>query len=342
MKIIIFISAIVFLISCKENTHVIVGELPSIRDIDSLKETDFVGTIENKFKESKNYIYSPTLSFAWNEIQDTLKRIEIINTAETEDLMLLHNTKSNINSLNKNEYKSTISISGNNIVAKSEFNIELIFEPFLEKFVYPITFKNNEVEGFGMSEWDEAKARKVEIIYYKDDDNFIFKLLPKNNNIELVFIRGLNSEKSNSFEEVLKILSDKKTIAEKERKNKKLEWKYTLVYDESFGIPEMSFNIKKSFKTIVGQHFLSQKVVYKIIEAQQQNGLLLNNKGAKIESDAIIETPVPAASDEPIKRTKHLFLDDTFFLIIKHTDRDNPFFCAKIDNTELMNRRQEK
>jgi hypothetical protein len=344
MKNILLISVLILLISCNENKkrNNVIGELPKVQNIDSLNETDFVGTIENTFYEPKNYIYSPTLAFAWNEIQEKLKDIKITENKGIRDLMLLNNTKTNRNSLDKDEYKSEISINGDEIIAKSEFNLQLTFEPYLEKLEYPITFKNNEVEGFGMIKWDELKAKQLEIIYFEDNNNFIFKLTPKESNNELIFIRGLNTEKANSFKEVFEILSNKKELAKSERKNKNTAWKYKLEYDETFSIPELSFNIEKSFKSLIGQNFTSQNIKYVIAIAKQRNAILLNNKGAKIESEPTIAVACTDASDEPIKITKHLTLDNTFFLIIKHCDKENPYFCAKIDNTELMNKRITK
>jgi hypothetical protein len=344
MKNIIIISTLIFLFSCTENkkNKNVIGEPSRVQNIDGLKETDFIGTIENTFNEQKNYIYSPTLAFAWNEIQDKLEDIQIIEDKGIKDLMLLNSTKTNLNSLDKDEYKSEISIKGNEIFAKSEFNLQFTFEPFLEKLEYPISFKKQDVEGFGMVEWDELKAKQLEIIYFEDNSNFIFKLKPKESNNELIFIRGLNTEKANSFKDVLEILNSKKELAKIEKQNKDLAWKYKLEYDETFSIPELSFNKEKSFETIKGQRLTSQNVEYVITVAKQRNALLLNNKGAKIKSESIIKVDSAAAPIGEIKIKKHLILDNTFFLMIKHTNKVNPYLLAKIDNSELMNKKIEK
>ena len=344
MKKILSISILIILFSCKKNkeSNNFVGELPEKQNIDSLKQTDFVGTIENFFYKKKNYIYSPTLAFAWNKIQQKLPNIKIIEDKGIGDFILLNATKSNINSLNKDEYETEIIIKNQEIIATSELNLQLTFEPILEKFNRSIYFNDNfAVQGFGMRKWDNEKAEQLEIIYFLDNDNFIFKLKPKENNNELIFIKGLKSEKANSFKEVIEILKKKKNIGETEKKNSEMSWKYKLIEErkETFSIPELTFNIEKSYRTIEGQSFSAQNTIYTISKAHQRTALLLNNKGAKIESEAKITTITSAMhSEKTAKIDKHLSLNRTFFLIIKHSDQENPFFCAKIDNIELMNK----
>lgn len=320
-----------------------IGELPPKQNIDELKETDFVATIENTFPENKNYIYAPTLAFAWNEIQEELKEVTIVETKSSKDLFLLNSTKTNLNSLNKNEYTTEVSVDGDEIRAKAAFNLQLTFDPLLEKIEFPMSFRNTNVESFGMSEWDNAKANQLEIIYFADNENFIFKLKPKESNNELIFVRGLQSETANSFKEVIGIYNDKTALGKVEKADKRQAWKYNLEYEETFAIPEISFNIEKSYPTLMGQSITSPKGAYQITTATQRNALLLNNKGAKIESEAEVGVAAAVGPDEePIKIKKHFILDSTFYLLIKHKDKENPYFCARICNAELMNKRKMK
>lgn len=338
-----FILLMVVFFSCKsqKNEQNNIGELPPKQNIEKLKETDFVATIENTFPDNKNYIYAPTLALAWNEIQDELREVSIVETKDSKDLFLLNTTKTNLHSLNKDEYTTEVSVNGDEIRAKAAFNLQLTFEPLLEKIEFPMKFLNTNVESFGMSEWDIAKANQLEIIYFADNENFIFKLKPKESNNELIFIRGLQSETANSFKDVIRIYNDKTALGKVEKKDKGQAWKYNLEYEETFAIPEISFNIEKSYPTIMGQSFTSSKGAYQITLATQRNALLLNNKGAKIESEAEIGVAAAVGPDEePIKIKKHFILDSTFYLLIKHNDKENPYFCARISNAELMNKRQ--
>lgn len=332
----------VFLItSCftNDSSSIDIGNLPEKQSIDSLKQTDFVGTIQNDISASKNYIYSPTLAFAWNELKDTLKNIQLDKNTNHIDFLMLNTTKSHLNTLNPNEFKTEIIIQDSLITARAEFNLQLSFKPFLEKFTYPMNFKNIQVDGFGMLDWDIEKARQLEILYYENNNNFIIRLLPNELDNELIFVFGLNSEKLRSFSEVIDLYQNKMKIGRKEADNKKSAWKYKLEPEETFEIPEIQFNLEKSYESLSGQRFIASNLEHEIVEAKQRNALLLNNKGAKIESEAEITETAVEAIDEPVKVQKHLVLDDTFFLFIKHKGQKNPYFCVKIDNAELLLKR---
>lgn len=339
MKKLLFAISIALMFSCNEQNN---KTVPEKQSIENLRTTDFVATLENSILEEKNYIYSPTLAIAWNEIQNKLGSIQIAENKDNKDLVLLNTTNSNLNSLVKDEYTSNVSISGDEIIAKTGFILQINFKPFLEKFQYPLLFKNVEVDGFGMIEWDVEKADQLEIVYFKDNNNFIFKLNPKNSNNELIFIRGLGSVQSKSFKDVTELYNVKIALGKEEIKDKKQQWKYQLFYDETFEIPELAFNLEKSFRNMEGQTFSSHNVNYSIGTMRQRNALILNNEGAKIESEAEVLVAALEDNEEPKHIKKRLILNNTFFLIIKHKDKKNPFFCAKIDNTELMSKHGKK
>ena len=342
------ISILIFTLVCscngnKKTGNTLVEDLPEVIAIERLQKTDFVATLENTFSENMNYIYTPTMLYAWNEIKNELPGVRIMENKDSRDIILLDESKKHINSLSKDEYNTSISINGEELIAKSDFNLQLTFEPLLEKLVYPIYFKEEKVEGFGMHEWDSKMASLIEVIYFLDNENFIFKLKPKEANMELIFIKGLRTNNSRSFNDILDIYSTNLDKGKKENTDHKLNWKYELQYGETFGIPELSFNVSKNYSSIVGQEIYNETNTFVVLEAQQRIALLLNNKGAKIESEALIAVASTDAEDtEEVKQIeKHLVLDNSFFLIIKHIDQVNPFFCAKIENTELMKKHKD-
>lgn len=331
------ISFLLFSCQTKENKKLNLSE-PKKQEIDSTKSTNFVGTLENTIVDSTiNYIYTPTLATAWNYIQDTLKNIRLDKNRNSTDFILLNNTKTNLNSLETNEFETQISISKFAIKAKSSFNLQLTFEPLFNRLSDSIYFKRKSVEGFGMIEWNENLAKQIKIIYYKDDDNFVFRIIPKEKNNELIFIKGLGINKVKSFKELLDLKNKYQALGLKEQRIKKLRGNYKLEEGDSFEIPELLFDIEKNFQNIVGQEFISNDSTYYITEAKQRNALLLNNRGVKVLSEAEIEV-LKDMTDEPIKITKHLVLNDDFVLIINHRNKKNPYFCARIANTDLMNK----
>ena len=311
---------------------------PKVEKITDTSETDFVATLENNFSENKNIIYSPTMLFCWNEIKDKLTNVKLIEEKGINDFMILNNSNSFLNSMKKNEYKTEFSIDGENIVAKSFFNMQLTFEPNLQKLDFPIYFKNNGVYAVGMSEWDEQLIKIVEIIYYKDDENFIFKIKPKEKNNEMIFVKGLGTEKMNSFQNVITKYEEFKNIGNIERNKNKLKWKYNFKEGETFEIPNIRFNFSKDYSTIVGKSFTSKESDFTVLIANQRTAFILDEKGAIIKSQAEMAAACTEADEtEEIKEVfKYFRLNNTFYLIVKHNDQKNPYFVGKFENTKLM------
>lgn len=333
MNKLIILSLLFLITSCTSNLEK--SPFSEEINIDSFKSTDFVGTIENKFPEDKNIIYTPTLLFAWNEIKEKLLSIQLQNKSESSDLYILHHSETFKNSLEKNEYKTEIEIKDGGINSFAEFKLELSFDPKLQQLEYPLSFKHVDVEGFGMTKFDKEIANKIEIIYYKDNENFIFKIKPSQQNHELIFIKGLANE-IYSFNKLLLEFERFKQLGLNEKNNPALKWKFTLNKNDSFEIPKLNFNIRKDYKTIEGESFKGNNVNYTIGKASQKIAFLLDENGAKIESEADVELKEIAALETDLN-IKNLFLDNTFYLIAKHSNSSNPYFIAKIDNTELMN-----
>jgi hypothetical protein len=316
-----------------------IADLPKVQNIDSLKTTDFVPTMESYLQEGKNIIYCPTLLFAWQGITKITGPLKVQEDKDSRDILQLNQSTTYKNALDSNEYKTTIEVAGNQIKSTAEFNTELTFKPLLEKMDYPLTFKQKEMQGFGMINWNQEIASLVNILYFKDNDNFAFSLTPEQADNEIIFMMGTAFNKAKSFADVnekLLALSKEAAIEKKQNLN---SWKYKLIHGETFAIPNLTFNLEKSFENIVGKKLYNLHDTYLVKVAKQRNALLLNNKGAKIESKAeiVVEACTEAAempSQEIIE--KHLFLNKTFYIIFKHKSKANPYMFIKVDSDELM------
>lgn len=345
MKKIFYLSLIVLCISCKEQIKESSTEedreFPNAENISTQNKTDFVATLENNFSKNKNIIYSPTMLFCWNEIKGKLTNVKLIEVEGINDFMILDNSNSYLNSLQKNEYKTEFSIEDANIFAKSFFNMQLTFEPNLQKLDSPIYFKNNAVYAVGMNKWDEKLSKIIEIIYYENNENFIFKIIPKEKISEMIFVKGLETEKMNSFQSVISKYEEFKKIGNKERNNDKFKWKYNLKEGDTFEIPNIRFNLFKDYNTIVGKSFTSKELDFTILTAYQRIAFILDEKGAIIESEAVMEAAIKEEVEEIKEVFKYLVLDKTFYLIVKHNDQKNPYFVGKFDNTNLMTKFEE-
>jgi hypothetical protein len=299
-----------------------------VRSLKEYKMTDFVPTLENKLSKGKNSVYCITMLYAWDEIRRSLKTPLHVDHS-SRDLTLLNSSKSYMNVLNKNEYKTSVLIAGDRIKAKAEFNKSLPFENEFESNRDDLTFESMKVASFGT--WD--KDPKVEILYYRSDSDFIIKLLPKDRNNEIILLK--TSEKYSSMSQILSDIKRKIQTGQLERRNVELNWQYFLNKDDRVIIPKLNFHIVANYSKLEGAKFRSNSKSYFIDEAVQRTAFRLDERGAIVESEARIVTL--SMDKENLKhKPKLLIFDKPFFIMLKKKNVSNPYLGIWIANTELM------
>jgi hypothetical protein len=244
--ILIFIIAMAFL-SCTKNNEIkepVWSDLPTVTNLDSLKQTEFVATLENTITENKNIIYSPTLLFAWDKIKSELNSNITLNKTQSEDFKLLNQSNSYKNSLLESEYTADVKIDGNNISVKTFFNKTLPFPIKLDKLYDSIIFNEKKVASFGMKSFDYEKTTFTKLLYYKSDDEFILKFIPKDSNEEIILSKGLNP--TNTLTEAVKQVNELIEKGKIEKKDTNLLWKYYIIEKDVFSIPMLKINIEKN------------------------------------------------------------------------------------------------
>ena len=181
--------------ACKfgnKNSKHVWSDLPEVTDLGSLKQTDFVITLENPISENKNIIYAPAFLYAWDKIKEELKYPIIVDSTHSIDFSLLNKSTSHQSSLTDNEYTATAKIIDGVITAEAFFNKTLPFEKKLQVLDKPINFDTAKVAAFGMYYYNEDAIKFTQILYYKDDNNFILKLVPKDKQHEIILVKGLD------------------------------------------------------------------------------------------------------------------------------------------------------
>jgi hypothetical protein len=313
------------------------SDLPEVTSLETLKQTDFVTTLENPISENKNIIYAPAFLYAWDKIKEELKLPIVLNDKNSADLNLLNKSISHQNSLTDKEYSATAEIVDGVIIARAFFNKTLPFETKLEVLVDPIIFGATKVSAFGMYYYNEDAIKFTQILYYKDDNNFILKLAPKDKQHEIILVKGV--DKYQTLTEAIKITNDLVAQGKQEQTDKKLLWKYQIEHEDKFAIPSIKFNIATHYKNIQGQTFLtSDNKKHSVEEAYQRTGFILNENGAVVESEAV--AALDSASTEPIiTHPKKMIFDRPFLIIIKRADKTNPYFVMKVANAELLTRK---
>jgi serine protease inhibitor len=219
------------------------------------------------------------------------------------------------------------------IITKAFFNKTLPFPSKLQKLDEPISFNKTNVSAFGIKYYDEEAAKFTEILYYKDDDHFALKLMPKDNEHQIILAKGTGNVAN--LATAIKQTNDLINIANNEKKLPKTAWKYNLNDIDIFSIPIIKFNIEKNYSEIEGQTFTTNGKRHHVEEAYQRTGFMLDENGAVVESQAY--TTTDSIASEPMKiQPKRMIFDKPFLIIIKRTKKDNPYFVMYVQNTELL------
>jgi hypothetical protein len=321
--------------SADQKAGKISSDSTEVAGLSMLKQTDFVPTLENPISGSRNSIYSPTFLYAWNKIEQQLESEVIAGISNSSDFKLLTESQSHQNSLTDKEYTVTIEKVDDAIIARAYFSKTLPFETKLEVLEKPILFGNTNVSAFGMYYYNEDVVKFTEIMYYKDDDHFILKLTPKDRLQEIILAKGLDSCKT--LAEALKKNNGLIEIGKNEKKDVKQSWKFEWVRgDDMFAIPAVKFNIDTRYKNLEGQRFITNdKKEHLLQEAYQRTGFILNENGATVESEAEAVTDSMPMKPE-IRHPKKMIFDRPFLIILKRTDKSNPYFVMAANNAELF------
>lgn len=324
-----------FLNACiQSNDKRVWNKLPQVTSLTTLTKTDFTPTLESEIDTNKNTIYATSLLYAWDAIKSEIKDSIILNDKNSVEFKELNNSRSFVNTLNKGEYEIDAKVNGDSISSYAFFNKTLPFPLKLQKTDSPISFTKQKVAAFGMDHYEEEIVRMAEVIYYKDDNHFILKLHPKEEEHKLILAMGIQG--LTSFKEVLTAIDSLINVGEKEISNPKLTWKYYLNEDDVFEIPVIKFNLEKHYNKIEKQLFATRRQQYHIATAYQRTGFILNEEGAVIESEAVMTAVTDTAEVEIKRRPKRLIFDKPFFILAKREGSKNPYFMMRIANVELL------
>lgn len=304
-----------------------------VKNLSEYKKSIFLPTLENKLSPDKNSIYCATLLYAWDELRKEIRPPFQIEK-ELKDLTLLNNSQSFVDALNKGDYKSNVTADGNKIKVNVEFSKSLPFEIKLEDLDKSLTFKKEKVFCFGIYGSDSDQSKIVEILYYKNDNEFLISLTPKDHAHKIILLK--TNEKFKSMAKILSKIDNYINLGNYEIRTRKAEWKYTFNEGDNVIIPKIKFNIKTNYQTLEGKTFYSNQQSYLIKEAMQRTAFTLDEYGAQIESESGIIALSAKEKEEERPQPKHLIFDKPFFIMLKKTHSKNPYFAMWVVNSELM------
>jgi hypothetical protein len=325
------ILALLYLTSCKNSEDNKWSDLPTVTDITTLQHTEVVPTLENPISKNKNVIYATSFLYAWDKVKEQLNGSILLTDKNSFTFRLINRSTSYKNTLLPTEYSADIDVIDSVIIAKSFFNKTLPFPTKLQKADQPITFNKTRVSAFGLYSNDEDAIKFTEILHYIDDDHFILKLTPKDNEHQILLAKGL--ENATTLMAALGKINDLIVAGAKERDLPGAVSRYTMNRNDIISIPSIQFNIEMNYRDVEGHYFSTNRKPYRVEVAYQRTGFILNEKGAVVES----ETYAVTDTAEPTKvLPKRMIFDKPFFVIVKRTNSENPYFVLYVQNSELL------
>lgn len=310
-------------------------EFTAVKKLSEYKNTTFFPTLEQELSENQNAIYCATLLYAWDELRKQINAPIKINK-NYADLILLNQSKTYLNTLSRNEYSVTAEIERDRIKVVAEFDKNLPFEFDLQSFTNKLKFDGQQVASFGINGSDSYDVKKnVRIIYYKNDNNFIIKLLPKDKNHEIILFKS--DKKFNTFIQMNVEIQRLTKVGLSEQQNDALYWKYMFEYEDELVIPKFNFNIETHFPQFEQKTFRTKNSEFVLEQVLQRTAFILDESGAKVESEATVETTTEEAIvEENSKKPKKMFFDKPFYLLMKTANSENPYFAVWNANAVLM------
>ena len=327
-----------------------------------LKTTMISSHMENKIVKGKNLVYCATFQLAWNELKEKITKEDIKLTDEPNIVPLLNKSLSTKKDLSDKDYVAMVGFGKDNILnkineeLKDKFgsdapkvkeNLEkddilayaylyknLKFKNEFEKLKEPIKFKTNgstiDVKGFGLATTNDNEkrydiARQIKIIDYKNEDDFIVKLVSESDKDEIILAKVASKDT------LLETIDD---VSGRIKGGK----------EENFGekdilkVPSIDFYINHSYDELLDKGIKNKGFEeYGITKAVQDIRFKLNEKGAKLKSESrLIGTkscPAPI-----VEKPKNLVFDKSYLIMLREKGAKYPYFAMWVENPLELNK----
>ena len=298
-----------------------------------------------------NYVWGGAMNLAWTELAENIIKEDIqLNTQEKVALEMVsklndasfsksdldeesyyvksgygQSTVDAINRESKKKFPSKsfgdleMSLAPTDIISYAYFLKEVEYETKFEKDT--VFFNGQKVKGFIAD--NKAQRENVKIIKYDSDDKFIIKLQLKDENDELILAKGYD-------------MKNPQDVVNEINKNNKQHLSI-IARSDHFEAPKLHLDHHRDYIELIGK-FLSNEGFSDYFIAQMFENIKfdMDEKGAKVENEAVIAIPLGAAGPSKKPKIKNFILDKPYWVIMKRADSQNPYFILGVNNLELM------
>jgi len=199
-----------------------------------------------------------------------------------------------------------------------EFDKSLPFKEELYINESPLFFEKKEICSFS------PKKAWCNLLYYEDD--FAISISTKNDEDEIVLIKGNFENNFNLQNEIISVLSKKKD------NDVRINREDTII------VPIIEVDNSSDFSDLLPVQLYTEKYPFIIEELKQKINFTLNNNGAEIKSRLFMRGAVQCILNEP----KILEFNKPFIVTLKKVDNNEPYFAMYISNADYLKKYSKK
>lgn len=293
-------------------------------------------TYESTIDENTiNNLWIGTLDLAWKDLKEKIGQDKIELEENVDIANELNESKFSKEMLDSNDYKINVERTWTNgykidATLNKELNFLEVFDNFSNDYNW--TFGDNEelIKYFGINNASsESMNKNVEVLFYNrtsnklQDNDFAVKLKTKEGD-EIILYR---TDDNKSFEEYYNDIKNKTNayMGKREFSEK----------DELL-IPYVRVNGMISYNKLYGKEIKNTNGLY-IFDVIQNVNFSLNEKGCNLSSKATMVTEYLGISED----TRYCYFKDKFVIFMKEANSDNPYFALKVDNSDILEKKEE-
>ena len=349
-----------------ENAVSPVGDFPAEKDAETFQATDVLPHALDPIKPGRNYVYCATFQRAWDDFRGLVSGAPLLQ-GRPSVAAGLNGSAFPRSSLSPASYVARAGlVSGhirdkiiaemsekfpgvrpslgdasapNDLMVYAFLQKNLPFEVRFDHVSEPLLFHgaggDAKVSSFGFKELasassDTAKLTdQVDVLHYQSDDEFVLRLRPKSDEIVLAKIRP-----GATLGDTLRAVQELIGTPPKEIHRPRLEEKEKLL------IPRLGFNILRRYGELIDRNLENPgKEAWRIREAKQAVRFLLNEYGARLESEVVLSADSNGHDTSPPPLPRNFVLDRPFLLYLKERTAEQPYLVIWVSNPELMERR---
>ena len=284
-----------------------------------------------------NNLWVGTIDLAWKELENQLgkERIDLEdgNLPIVDDLNFSTFTK---DMLDSNDYNITVERTiTNGYKIDTSLNKELHFLEVFDNFSndYTWTFGDSEefIKYFGINNASSEEINKnIEVLFFnRNDDNsamsddFAIKLKTQEGD-EIILYR---TNENKNFDEYYKDIQEKTNAYTESRE---------FAEDDELRIPYVRVNGMIAHNELYSKYIKDTNGLY-FTDVIQNVNFYLNEKGCNLSSQVTMVTEYLGISSD----ARYCYFNDQFIIFMKEANSNNPYFALKVDNTDILEKREE-